>query len=117
MIELSSEASRAYEVKLSSLERTDPEEDPNSESPPALNDEDPKPGPDVPEYSKLLQSQHPVETLPPSLKPVMSVFLSVKIWKKVLEEESSGTFLNFEEQFRSMHLDSECTENPEEEES
>ncbi|XP_013879682.1 selenocysteine insertion sequence-binding protein 2 [Austrofundulus limnaeus] len=93
MIELSSEASRAYEVKLSSLERTDPEEDPSSESPPPLNDfaEDPNPGPDEPEY--------------------------MKFWKKVLEKDSSCTLFNFEEQLRSLHLDSECTENTEQEES
>lgn len=66
MIELSSEASRAYEVKLSG--QADPEMDPNTEPPPS-NDfaEEPTPGPDEPEYSKLLICQHLVDKPPAAI--------------------------------------------------
>ncbi|XP_037536830.1 selenocysteine insertion sequence-binding protein 2 [Nematolebias whitei] len=87
MIELSSEASRAYEVKLSG--QADPEMDPNTEPPPSNEfAEEPTPEPDEPEY--------------------------IKFWKKVLEKKNNHTLLNFEEQLRSLHLDGECTENTEE---
>lgn len=42
---------------------------------------------------------------------------SVKIWKKMLEKEYNHTLLDFEVQLQSMHLDNECTENTDDEES
>ncbi|XP_015230915.1 PREDICTED: selenocysteine insertion sequence-binding protein 2 [Cyprinodon variegatus] len=88
MIELSSEARRAYEVMLTSLET---EDDANAEQINSLSEES-EPGPDTgwsekPQYFKL--------------------------WEKILEDESSRAFLSHAEQL----LDSECTEIPEEERS
>ncbi|XP_017267880.1 selenocysteine insertion sequence-binding protein 2 isoform X2 [Kryptolebias marmoratus] len=94
MIELSSEASRAYEVKLSSLERTGP----------PVPGEDSAGGP-IPGPEEAEESEEPPE------EPEY-----IRFWKKVLEKKSSYTFLNFEEQLRSLHLDTECGENTEEEE-
>ncbi|PWA15903.1 hypothetical protein CCH79_00009015, partial [Gambusia affinis] len=94
MIELSSEARRAYEVMLSSLERSDQpdtEQQGNTE-PLQINSlaEESEPGPD---------SKH-------SEKPYY-----LKFWEQILEEESSHAFLSHME----LLLDSECTENAEEE--
>lgn len=97
MIELSSEARTAYEVMVSSLEQRSPAEAEQDAEELHINNtaEEPKPGPgdtqpEEPEY--------------------------IQIWKKMLEKEHNHTFLNFEEQLSSMHLDSECTENTDEDE-
>uniref|UniRef100_A0A1A7Y0L4 SECIS binding protein 2 n=2 Tax=Iconisemion striatum TaxID=60296 RepID=A0A1A7Y0L4_9TELE len=95
MIELSSDARTAYEAKLTSLEQNDQaDEDLEVE----VNNlvEEPTSGSDIqlpeePEY--------------------------IKFWKKMLEKDSSHSFLNFEQQLSYMHLDSEYTENTEEKES
>ncbi|KAM9360913.1 uncharacterized protein ABDE67_001543 [Symphorus nematophorus] len=98
MIELSSEARRAYEVMVSSLEQTgeaEVEQAVNTEAELQIsslaNEAEPSPDacPEEPEY--------------------------IKIWKKMLEKDCNHKFLNFEEQLSSMHLESECTENTEDE--
>ncbi|XP_056143259.1 selenocysteine insertion sequence-binding protein 2-like [Lampris incognitus] len=79
MIELSSEARRAYEVMVENLEQADHEESPNELQP--STEEQPCPDatqPEEPEY--------------------------IKLWKKMLEKDSNHKFLNFEEQLRAMHL-------------
>uniref|UniRef100_A0A3P8T1C5 SECIS binding protein 2 n=1 Tax=Amphiprion percula TaxID=161767 RepID=A0A3P8T1C5_AMPPE len=98
MIELSSEARTAYEVMVSSLEQRDQaeaEQEANTEELQinSLADE-PQPGPDA--------------TQPPE-EPEY-----IKIWKKMLEKECNHSFLNFEEQLSSMHLDSQCIETTDE---
>ncbi|XP_047448053.1 selenocysteine insertion sequence-binding protein 2-like [Mugil cephalus] len=97
MIELSSEARTAYEVMVSSLEQRDQTE--QEVNPEDLQSnilfEEAKPGPDT------TQADEPEY---------------IKIWKKMLEKECNHTFLNFEERLSSMHLDSECTENTDEDE-
>ncbi|KAM4616970.1 selenocysteine insertion sequence-binding protein 2-like isoform 2-T2 [Polymixia lowei] len=90
MIELSSEARRAYEVMVDNLELTgqtepDQEENPSTEL---------EPGPDA------TQPEDPEEPEEPEY---------IKLWKKMLEKECNHKFLNFEEQLSSC-LDSECTE-------
>uniref|UniRef100_A0A3B3TR71 SECIS binding protein 2 n=2 Tax=Poecilia latipinna TaxID=48699 RepID=A0A3B3TR71_9TELE len=96
MIELSSEARRAYEVMLSSSERSDqPETELHGNTEPLqINSlaEESEPGPD----SKWSEKPH-----------------YLKFWEQILEEESSHAFLSHMEQL----LDSECTENAEEEKS
>ncbi|XP_072243604.1 selenocysteine insertion sequence-binding protein 2 [Leuresthes tenuis] len=98
MIELSSEARRAYEVMVSSLEQSgqpDTELEPNAEELEKNSlAEEPNPGPNASEEPEYM-----------------------KIWKKMLENQCNHAFLNFAEQLNSMHLDSECTENTEEENS
>ncbi|KAM6930853.1 selenocysteine insertion sequence-binding protein 2-like [Xenentodon cancila] len=100
MIELSSEGRRAYEVMMFSLEqqgRADAEQEANAEEMELNNlpeEPEPAPGhsePEEPEY--------------------------MKIWKKMFERNCSHMYLNFEEQLSSMHLESECTENCEQEKS
>ncbi|XP_040897407.1 selenocysteine insertion sequence-binding protein 2-like [Toxotes jaculatrix] len=94
MIELSSEARRTYEDMVSSLEQTDEAEALNTEEELQINsmaqdaEDNPDTQPKEPEY--------------------------IKIWKKMLEKEYNHKFLNFEEQLSSMRLDSECTENTDE---
>uniref|UniRef100_A0A3Q1G265 Selenocysteine insertion sequence-binding protein 2-like n=1 Tax=Acanthochromis polyacanthus TaxID=80966 RepID=A0A3Q1G265_9TELE len=100
MIELSSEARTAYEVMVSSLEQRDQaeaEQEVNTEELQinSLTNE-PTPGSDA--------------TQPPE-EPEY-----IKIWKKMLEKECNHSFLNFEEQLSSMHLDSECIETTDEDE-
>ncbi|XP_062273629.1 selenocysteine insertion sequence-binding protein 2-like [Scomber scombrus] len=96
MIELSSEARKAYEVMVLSLEQTNQSEEEHAENV-EINDpslaEQPDPDtaqPEEPEY--------------------------IKIWKKMLEKDCNHTFLNFEKQLSAMHLDSECYENTDEDE-
>ncbi|KAM4745790.1 selenocysteine insertion sequence-binding protein 2-like isoform 2-T2 [Anableps anableps] len=96
MIELSSEARRAYEVMLLSSEQSDQadaEQHANTE-PLQINSlaEESEPGPD----SKWSKKPH-----------------YIKFWEKMLEEESNHAFLSHVEQL----LDSERTENTEEEKS
>ncbi|XP_028269204.1 selenocysteine insertion sequence-binding protein 2-like isoform X2 [Parambassis ranga] len=97
MIELSSEARKAYEVMALSLEQSGQEEqEENTEELQTTSlDEESNSGPDT------TQPQEPEY---------------IKIWKKMLEKECNHTFLTFEEQLSSMHLDSECTENTDEDE-
>ncbi|XP_029366174.1 selenocysteine insertion sequence-binding protein 2 isoform X2 [Echeneis naucrates] len=89
MIELSSEARKAYEVMVSSLDQA--EQTVNTE--------------------ELQISSLAEEAAPDSTQPDEPDY--IKIWKKMLEKEYNHTFLNFEEQLSSMHLDSEYTDNTE----
>ncbi|XP_037337819.2 selenocysteine insertion sequence-binding protein 2-like [Pungitius pungitius] len=94
MIELSSEARRAYEVMVSSLEQTG-QADPEEEEAAAAESVEEKLGhdatqPEEPEYMKM--------------------------WKRMLEKDCNHKFLNFESQLSSMHLDSVCAENADEDE-
>ncbi|XP_006790099.1 selenocysteine insertion sequence-binding protein 2-like isoform X2 [Neolamprologus brichardi] len=91
MIELSSEARAAYEGMVSSVEQRD-----QAEAELETNTEEPVPDPDVTEPE---EPQY------------------IKIWKKMLEEEYNHTLMDFEVELRSMHLDNECTENTDDEES
>ncbi|XP_020782827.2 selenocysteine insertion sequence-binding protein 2 [Boleophthalmus pectinirostris] len=88
MIELSSEARKAYEAMLLSLEQTESETSADTEQ--SLASDQILTGPngtlsEEPEY--------------------------IKLWKKLLEKESDHTYMNFEEQLSSMCLDSECREH------
>lgn len=87
MIELSSEARKAYEVMVSSLEQTEDEEAVNAE-------EDLK-------ISGVSKEAEPAQSEEPDY---------IKTWKKMLEKDYNHKFLNFEEQLSSMHLDSDCTD-------
>lgn len=100
MIELSSEARKAYETMVSSLEQTGQEEAEEAGN----NEEE-------------LQISSPAEEAEPSPDPTQPEEPEyMKIWKKMLEKDCNHTFLNFEEQLSSKRLDSECTENTEEDE-
>ncbi|XP_070690338.1 selenocysteine insertion sequence-binding protein 2 [Pempheris klunzingeri] len=97
MIELSSEARRAYEVMVMSLEQTgqaEAEEEGNTE-----------------EELQVSSLAEDAETTQPE-EPEY-----IKVWKKMLEKECNHKCLNFEEQLSSMRLDSECTENTGDEKS
>ncbi|XP_041855947.1 selenocysteine insertion sequence-binding protein 2-like isoform X2 [Melanotaenia boesemani] len=98
MIELSSEARRAYEVMVSSLQSDD------------------QMGTELEENTKELQI-HNLTKEPKAGRDTPEEPEYMKIWKTVLEKECNHALLNFEEQLNSMHLDSECTENTEEETS
>ncbi|KAM9393290.1 selenocysteine insertion sequence-binding protein 2-like [Pholidichthys leucotaenia] len=91
MIELSSEARTAYEVMVASLEQnnsSDTEQDLNGKELEIKSPaEEPQPQSEEPEY--------------------------MKIWNRMLEKESSHMFLK--EQLRSLHLDSDCAEDSENE--
>ncbi|KAM9744288.1 selenocysteine insertion sequence-binding protein 2-like isoform 2-T2 [Menidia menidia] len=91
MIELSSEARRAYEEIVSTLRQSgqpETQQDANG----VLEERNPSPdGAKEPEY--------------------------MKVWKNLLEKECNHAFLNFAEQLNCMHLDSECAENTQEEKS
>ncbi|XP_068577175.1 selenocysteine insertion sequence-binding protein 2 [Cebidichthys violaceus] len=95
MIELSSEARRAYEVMVSSLEQTGQADAVDTEEKLQISSlaEEAEPGPDT------TQPEEPEY---------------IKIWKKMLEKDCNHKFLNFEEQLSSMHLDSVCAENTDE---
>nr|XP_046241349.1 selenocysteine insertion sequence-binding protein 2-like [Scatophagus argus] len=95
MIELSSEARRAYEVMVSSLEQTG-----QAEAEQGVNTEEEL------QDSSPAEEAEPSPDVTPSEEPEY-----IKIWKKMLEKDCNHKFLNFEEQLRSMHLESECTEN------
>ncbi|XP_049907089.1 selenocysteine insertion sequence-binding protein 2-like [Epinephelus moara] len=100
MIELSSEARRAYEEMVSSLEQIGPaeaEEEGNTE--------------EELQISSLAEEAHPE---PDATQPEEPEY--IKIWKQMLEKDCNHKFLNFEEQLSSMRLDSECTENTDEDE-
>ncbi|XP_012733929.2 selenocysteine insertion sequence-binding protein 2 isoform X2 [Fundulus heteroclitus] len=96
MIELSSEARRAYEEMLSSLEQSDQadaEQDPNTEQ---------------------LQADRPAEESKPGADTTWSDKPQyLKFWEEMLEKESSLAFLSHAAQL----LDRECTEDTEEERS
>ncbi|GAA6218700.1 selenocysteine insertion sequence-binding protein 2 isoform X1 [Lates japonicus] len=96
MIELSSEARRAYEVMVLSLEQTDQAEaEAEAEAEQGVNTE-----------------EELAEPSPDTTQPEEPEY--IKIWKKMLEKDYNHKFLNFEEQLSSMRLDSECTENTDE---
>ncbi|KAM7019120.1 selenocysteine insertion sequence-binding protein 2-like [Tautogolabrus adspersus] len=83
MIELSSEARRAYEVMMSSLEQTEEE----------------------------LEISSPTEESEQSADTTQSEEAEyIKMWKKMLEKDYNHKLLNFEEQMSSMCLDSEFAE-------
>ncbi|XP_044051244.1 selenocysteine insertion sequence-binding protein 2-like [Siniperca chuatsi] len=94
MIELSSEARRAYEEMVLSLEQTG-----QAEAEQAVNTEEMVPISSLAEEADATQEPE-----------------YIKIWKKMLEKDCNHKFLNFEEQLSSMRLDSECTENTDEDE-
>ncbi|XP_045892059.1 selenocysteine insertion sequence-binding protein 2-like [Micropterus dolomieu] len=98
MIELSSEARRAYEEMVLSLEQTGRVEQ-------AENTE---------EELQISGLADEAEPSPDATQPEEPEY--IKIWKKMLEKDCNHKFLNFEEQLSSMHLDSECTENTDEDE-
>ncbi|XP_034548492.1 selenocysteine insertion sequence-binding protein 2-like isoform X2 [Notolabrus celidotus] len=94
MIELSSEARTAYEVMATSLEETgeaEVEETKNSEG--------------ELQISNLTEEAEPGADTTKSEEPDY-----IKTWKKMLEKDYNHKLLNFEEQFNSMHLDSDCTD-------
>ncbi|XP_073322118.1 selenocysteine insertion sequence-binding protein 2 [Pagrus major] len=98
MIELSSEARRAYEVMVSSLEQTgqaDAEQAENTE-----------------EQLQISSLAVEAELSPDATQPEEPEY--IKIWKKMLEKDCNHKFLNFEEQLSAMCLESECTENTDE---
>lgn len=99
MIELSSEARKAYEVMVLSLEQTEP-----------LEEELAADMEEVHIRSPTEETQSGPEVTQPE-EPQY-----IKTWKKMLEKESNHKVLNFEEQLSSMHLDSECSEHSGEDE-
>ncbi|XP_041792452.1 selenocysteine insertion sequence-binding protein 2-like [Chelmon rostratus] len=100
MIELSHEARRAYEVMVSSLEQTG-----QAEEEQAVNAE---------EELQISSLTEEAEPSPDATQPEEPEY--IKIWKKMLEKDCNHKFLNFEEQMSSMRLESECTENTDEDE-
>ncbi|KAK2837926.1 hypothetical protein Q5P01_015138 [Channa striata] len=99
MIELSSEARRAYEVMVTSLEQAE-----QAESDQAVDNE---------EELQISSQGKKADSIPDTAQVEESAY--IKVWKKILE--NNPTFFNFEEQLSSVHLDSEYTENTEEEKS
>ncbi|KAM9858319.1 selenocysteine insertion sequence-binding protein 2-like isoform 2-T2 [Aulostomus maculatus] len=97
MIELSSEARRAYEEMMSSLEQTG-----QAEAEPEVNTEE------------LQMSSQTVAEEPALYTTQLEEPEYMKIWKKMLENDCNHKFLNFEEQLSAMHLDGECYENTDE---
>ncbi|TNN44078.1 Selenocysteine insertion sequence-binding protein 2 [Liparis tanakae] len=100
MIELSSEARTAYEVMVSSLEQTG-QADAEAEEAEILEGKL--------QISSLAEEAEPG---PDTTQPEEPEY--IKIWKKMLEKDCNHTFLNFEEQMSSMHLDSVWSENTDE---
>ncbi|XP_070821454.1 selenocysteine insertion sequence-binding protein 2 [Chaetodon trifascialis] len=100
MIELSSEARRAYEVMVLSLEQTG-----QAEVEQVVKTEDGL------QISGLTEQAEPS---PEATQPEEPEY--IKIWKKMLEKDCNHKFLKFEEQLSSMHLENECTENTDEDE-
>lgn len=119
MIELSSEARMAYEVMLSNLEQTNIEEELQT-SPMAEKIEpssaDTQPG--QPEYSKC-DKLADVHKLYPGFfsKFVLCLYFLVKIWNNIFEKDHSNQLLNFEKQLSFMHLECECFETTNDEQS
>ncbi|CAJ1069197.1 selenocysteine insertion sequence-binding protein 2-like isoform X1 [Xyrichtys novacula] len=99
MIELSSEARKAYEEMVLSLEQTDQAEEEAVDTEEEL------------QISGLAEEAKPGADTTESEEPEY-----IKTWKKMLEKENNHKFLNFEEQMSSMHLDSDCTEISDEDE-
>lgn len=97
MIELSSEARRAYEVMVSSLEQTDQAEAEHTE--------------EELQISSVTEDAEPSNNATELEEPEY-----IKIWKKMLEKDYNHKFLNFEEQLSSICLESEHTENTDEDE-
>uniref|UniRef100_UPI0037E7C88B selenocysteine insertion sequence-binding protein 2 n=1 Tax=Semicossyphus pulcher TaxID=241346 RepID=UPI0037E7C88B len=100
MIELSSEARTAYEVMVSSLEETG-----QAEAEQEVN---------IDEELQASYLADEAEPSPDTTQPEEPEYM--KIWRKMLEKDHNHRFLNFEEQLSSMHLDSEGTENIDEDE-
>ncbi|XP_031705455.1 selenocysteine insertion sequence-binding protein 2 isoform X1 [Anarrhichthys ocellatus] len=98
MIELSSDARRAYEVMVSSLEQT--------------GQVDAEEAVDIEEKLQISSLSEEAEPGPDTTQPEEPEY--IKIWKKMLEKDCNHKFLNFEEQLSSMHLDSVCAENTDE---
>ncbi|XP_028314314.1 selenocysteine insertion sequence-binding protein 2-like isoform X2 [Gouania willdenowi] len=94
MIELSSEARMAYEVMVSSPEQSGPDEETKGDEQ-QISSKELKSGTDC-------KTSEEVEY--------------IALWKKLLEKESSHAFLDLKEQLSVLHINSECTENSEEEE-
>nr|XP_020453964.1 selenocysteine insertion sequence-binding protein 2 [Monopterus albus] len=103
MIELSSEARTAYEVMVTSLEQPDQDQ---AEAELEMNREKEL------QINSLGEQAEPCPDSTQSEEPEY-----IKIWKKILEKNYNQKCLNFEEQLGSMHLDSECTENTDDEKS
>ncbi|KAF3695502.1 Selenocysteine insertion sequence-binding protein 2 [Channa argus] len=101
MIELSSEARRAYEVMVTSLEQTEQAEPEQAE--------------DNEEELQISSLGKKADAIPDTTQVEEPEY--IKVWKRMLEKENNHTFLNFEEQLSSMHLDNEYTENSEDEKS
>ncbi|XP_041756628.1 selenocysteine insertion sequence-binding protein 2 isoform X2 [Coregonus clupeaformis] len=93
MIELSSEARRAYEVMIENLELTSQGEQENQEDQLSTG-----PLPPPPACSEAPEPEY------------------IKLWKKMLEKECNHKFLNFEEQFSSVPRASDCKEQMDEDE-
>ncbi|XP_071396755.1 selenocysteine insertion sequence-binding protein 2 [Centroberyx affinis] len=100
MIELSSEARRAYEVMVENLELTGQAEEQEED----LQEQ---------QFSSLSLAQEP-EPGPDTMQPEEPEY--IKVWKKMLEKECNHKFLDFEEQLSSLCLASECTEQTDEDE-
>lgn len=119
MIELSSEARTAYEVMLSNLEQTDAEE--AQQTSPLAEKVETSSGdlqPEEPEY-RTFDKRADIHNLYPGKFQNLSwlFFPSVKIWNKIFEQDRSNQLLNFEKQLSFMHLESECIESTNGEES
>lgn len=119
MIDLSSEARMAYEVMLSNLEQTNVEEE--LQTSPVAEKIEPSSGdtqPGQPEYSKC-DKLADVHKLYPGIfsKFVLCLYFLVKIWNKIFEKDHSNQLLNFEKQLSFMHLECECFETTNDEQS
>ncbi|XP_029915203.1 selenocysteine insertion sequence-binding protein 2 isoform X2 [Myripristis murdjan] len=97
MIELSSEARKAYEVMVANLELTG-----QTEAEQELNLEEQEQ-----QFSSQSLAQQP-QSDPDTTQPEEPEY--IKLWKKMLEKECNHKCLNFEEQLSSMRLANECTE-------
>ncbi|KAM8885389.1 selenocysteine insertion sequence-binding protein 2-like [Spinachia spinachia] len=105
MIELSSEARRAYEVMVSSLEQTG-QPDPEEEAAAAAES--------VEEKLQISGPAEEAELGHDTTQPEEPEYM--KTWKRMLEKGCNHKFLNFEEQLSAMHLDTVCAENTDEDE-
>lgn len=122
MIELSSEARIAYEVMLSNLEQTNAEEELQTctlAEKIKASSEDAQP--EEQEYSKYhrLSDIHKLylDCVRENSTFVFFFFFLVKIWNKIFQKDNSNKLLNLEEQLSFLHLESECTEPTNDEES
>lgn len=117
MIELSSEARRAYEVMMSSLEQMDETEEEQaadveelqmnklggSGAPEHIGDAT---QPEEPDYSKFIRISLMAETQTPLFKS-NRLLIPVKMWKKLWANECSHELLNLEEQLSSVQLNAD----------